>query len=164
MAEGAVSSEPVSPRIWAIARRLLNLRPATFGPKIRSGVHRDGWIPDPGRPQRLPGGPTYQVDRAPRHRARRLAPRDACCRSWCSHEAHVPVVPENSGSKFWIDCGRLWAGLQGGVVSNVIVAAQRAGARVRQHGPQVQARSTCGRGRNSGLSGFPKDIWLDAMT
>ena len=30
VAEGAVSSEPVSPRIWASARRLLNLRPASI--------------------------------------------------------------------------------------------------------------------------------------
>ena len=37
VAEGAVSSEPVSPQIWASARRLLNLRPATFGPTIDPG-------------------------------------------------------------------------------------------------------------------------------
>ena len=68
---------------WRIQRRL---RPGS--------VHRDGWIPDPGRPQRLPGLPDHHVDRADAEvNAAALGGRHRRA----DRESHVSVVPENSG-------------------------------------------------------------------
>ena len=64
VAEGAVSSEPVSPRIWASARRLLNLTACYVRTNDRSGVHRDRWIPDPAGPNDFPGLPDSCLARA----------------------------------------------------------------------------------------------------
>ena len=93
VAEGAVSSEPVSPRFGHVpAEGCIH---ACAPEHTDEPGRRDGSL-TPGADD-FRGGPTSQVDRAPRHRARRLAPRDACWRSWCPPEAHVPVVPERSG-------------------------------------------------------------------
>ena len=54
------------------------------------------------------GGPTYQVDRAPRHRARRLAPRERSVDRGVRTRRTFRLfrkVPEYSGSKSWIDRG-----------------------------------------------------------
>ena len=69
----------------------------------RSGVHRDGWIPDPDRPQRLPGGPTYQVDRAPWHRAMRAVDRGVRTRRTFRL---FRKIPEYSGSNFGLTAAR----------------------------------------------------------